>query len=167
MFGCRFCPELAWWQARSWSNHMDSVHPQESKYEALHLPSGPIEAVKVESEIFVTEEHFTIPVPKSKTVESDEPSTKHIIKEITGFMTYQEFKKASKEGEIALLAEGKNPFQPRPQVAMIRYHTKPSGGQMAEFASGIVTSSSMEKPTKTPETKGEDLTDDPDYIPDS
>ena len=40
--------ELAWWQARSWSNHMDSVHSQELKYETLHLPSGPIEAVKVE-----------------------------------------------------------------------------------------------------------------------
>ena len=40
-------------------------------------------------------------------------------------------------------------------------------GQVAEFASGIVTSSSMEKPTETPETKGEDLTHNPDYIPDS
>ena len=166
-FGCRFCLELAWWQARSWSNHMDSVHSQESKYEALHLPSGPIEAVKVEPEIFVAEEHFTIPVPKSKTIESDEPSTKHIKKEITGFMTYQEFEKASTEGDIALLAEGKNPLQPRPQVAMIRYRTKPSGSQSVEFASGIVTFFSMEKPTETPETKGEDSTDDPDYIADS
>ena len=166
-FRCRFCPELAWWQARSWSNHMDSIHPQESKYEALHLPSGPIEAVKVEPEIFIAEEHFMIPVPKSKTVESDEPSTKHIKKEITGFMTYQEFEKASKEGDIALLAEGKDPFQPRPQVGMIRYRTKPSGGETAEFASGIVTSSLMEKPTKIPETESKDSTDDPDYIPDS
>ena len=146
---------------------MDSVHSQESKYEALHLPSGPIEAVKVEPEIFIAKEHFTIPVPKSKTIESDEPSTKCIKMEITGFMTYQEFEKASTEGDIALLAEGKNPFQPRPQVAMTRYLTKPSGGQTAEFASGIVTSSSMDKPNKTPETKGEDLTDNPDYIPDS
>ena len=146
---------------------MDSIHSQELKYETLHLPSGPIEAVKVEPEIFIAEEHFTIPVPKSKTVESNEPSIKRIKKEITGFMSYQEFEEASKEGDIALLAEGKNPFQPRPQVAMIRDRTKPSGGQMVEFASGIVTSSSMEKPTKTPETKGEDLTDDPDYIPDS
>ena len=128
-FGCRFCLELAWWQARSWSNHMDSVHSQESKYETLHLPSGPIEAVKVEPEIFVTEEHFTIPVPKSKTDESDKPSTKHIKKEITGFMSYQEFEEASKEGDIALLAEGKNPLQPHPQVAMIRYCTKPSGAK--------------------------------------
>ena len=82
-------------------------------------------------------------------------------------MTYQEFEKVSTEGDIALLAEGKNPSQPHPQVAMIRYRTKPSGGQTAEFASGIVTSSSMEKPIETPETKGEDSTDDPDYIPDS
>ena len=143
---------------------MDSVHSQESKSETLHLPSGPIEAVKVEPEIFVTEEHFTIPIPKCKTVESDKPSTKRIKKEITGFMSYQEFEEASKEGDIALLAEGKNPLQPHPQLAMIRYRTKPSGGQTAEFTSGIVTSSSIEKPT---ETKGESLTDDPDYIPDS
>ena len=165
-FGCRFCLELAWWQARSWSNHMDSVHSNEQKYEALQLPSDPIEAVKVEPDIFIGEEHFTIPVPKSKVVESDEPSTKHIKKEITGFMSYQEFEKASKEGDIALLAESKDPLQ-LPQVAMIRYHTKPSGGQTAEFASGIVTSSSMEKPSETPETKDEDLTDDPNFIPDS
>ena len=168
VFGCRFFPELAWWQARSWSNHMDSVHPRSLSMRLL-LPSGPIEAVKVEPEIFIAEEHFTIPVPKSKTVESDEPSTKRIKKEITGFMSYQEFEKASKEGDIALLAEGKDPFQSHPKAAMIRYRTKPSGGHTAEFASGIVTSSSMDKPSKTPETKGEggDSTDDPDYIPDS
>ena len=152
-FGCRFCPKLAWWQAKSWSNHMDSVHSNEQKYEALKLPSGPIEAVKVEPDIFVAEEHFTIPVPKSKVVESDEPSTKRIKKEITGVMSYQEFEKAFKEGDIALLAEGKDPLQPCPQVAMIRYHTKPSGGQMAEFASGIVTSSSMEKPSRLPKLR--------------
>ena len=127
---------------------MDSVHSQESKYETLHLPNGPIEAVKVEPEIFVTKEHFMIPVPKFKTIESDEPSTKHIKKEILDFMSYQEFKEASKEGNIALLAEGKNPLQPRPPVAMIRYRTKPSEEQTAEFVSGIVTSSSMEKPTE-------------------
>ena len=34
-FRCRFCPELAWWQARSWSHHMDLVHSNEPKYEAL------------------------------------------------------------------------------------------------------------------------------------
>ena len=84
-------------------------------------------------------------------------------------MSYQEFEKASKEGDIALLAEGKDPLQPCPKVAMIRYRTKPSRGQTAEFASGVVTSSSMDKPSETPKTKGEggDSTDDPDYIPDS
>ena len=71
-FGCRFCPELAWWQARSWSNHIDSVHSHEPKYEALQLSSGPIEAVKIEPDIFVAEEHFTIPFPKSKAAESDD-----------------------------------------------------------------------------------------------
>ena len=36
-------------------------------------------------------------------------------------MTYQEFEKDSKEGDIALLAHGKDPFQPRPKAVMIRY----------------------------------------------
>ena len=169
-YGCRFCPELAWWQARSWSNHMDSVHSHEPKYEALQLPSGPIEAVKVEPEIFIAEEDFTIPVPKPKTVGSeiiDEPSTKRIKKEISGLLSYQEFEKASKEGEIALLAQGKNSLQPQPKAAMIRYHTKPLEGHVAEFASSIVSSSSIEESTETPKTKDEDSTDGPDYFPDS
>ena len=92
---------------------MDSVHSNEPKYEALQLPSGPLKAVKVEPDLFVAEERFTIPVPKSTDTE-DEPSSKRIKQEISGLMTYQEFEKASKEGDIALLAHGKDPFQPRP-----------------------------------------------------
>ena len=162
-FGCRFCPELAWWQARSWSNHMDSVHSNEPKYEALQLPSGPLKAVKVEPDLFVAEECFTIPVPKSTDTE-DEPSSKRIKQEISGLMTYQEFEKASKEGDIALLAHGKDPFRPRPKAGMIRYQTGPSGGHVAEFATGLVSSSTEEKPS---DTADDDPTDDPDYVPDS
>ena len=92
---------------------MDSVHSNEPKYEPLQLPSGPPEAVKVEPDLFVAEEHFTIPVPKSE----DEPSSKRIKKEISGLMTYQEIEEASKERDIALLAHGKDPFQPRPKVS--------------------------------------------------
>ena len=99
---------------------MDLVHSNEPKYEALQLPSGPLEAVKVEPDLFEAEEHFTIPVPKSTDTE-DEPSSKRIKQEVSGLMTYQEFEKASKEGDIALLAHGKDPFQPRPKAAMIRY----------------------------------------------
>ena len=65
-FGCCFCPTLAWWQARSWSNHMDSVHSDQAKYEAVQLPSGPLEGVKIEPELFIEQESFTIPVPKAK-----------------------------------------------------------------------------------------------------
>ena len=82
-------------------------------------------------------------------------------------MTYQEFEKASKEGDIALLAQGQNHFQPRPRAAMIRYRTKPSGGSIADFATGIVSSSSKEKPTETPKNVDDELIDDPDYVPDS
>ena len=142
---------------------MDSVHSYEPKYEAVQLPSGPLEAVKVEPDLFVAEECFTIPVPKSTDTE-DEPSSKRIKQEISGFMTYQEFEKASKEGYIALLAHGKDPFQPRPRVAMIRYRTSPSGGCVAEFATGLVSSSTEEKPS---DTADDDPTDNPDYVPDS
>ena len=166
-FGCRFCPELAWWQARSWSNHMDSVHASEPKCEALQLPSSPREAVKIEPNLFTAKEHFTIPVPKSTDTE-DEPSSKRIKQEVSGLMTYQEFEKASKEGDIVLRAQGKNPLQPHPKVAMIRYHTGPTGGQVAEFAANILSSSSKEKPSEANiDILTDDPTDDPDYVPDS
>ena len=113
--------------------------------------------------MFVAEERFTIPVPKS-TDTKDEPSSKRIKQEISGLMTYQEFEKASKEGDIALLAHGKDPFQPHPKVAMIRYRTVPSGGHVAEFATGLVSSSTEEKPS---DTADDDPTDNPDYVPDS
>ena len=103
-FGCRFCPGSAWWQARSWSNHMESVHPLQLKYEdmVLELPGPPI-LVKGEPEVFVEEEHIVIP-PGTKTVDptdTDEPST----------MTYKEWEEASKEGEVYLLADSSNPNQ--------------------------------------------------------
>ena len=79
-------------------------------------------------------------------------------------MTYQEFKKASKQGDITLLAHGKDPFQPRPKAAVIRYRTCPSEGHVAEFATGLVSSSTEEKPS---DTADDDPTDNPDYVPDS
>ena len=73
--GCRYCPAKGWWQARYWVNHMKSQHPDLPKFEVVELPVN-LEAAKIEPEIFVQEEHFTIPVPKSQ-VETpvDEPST--------------------------------------------------------------------------------------------
>ena len=132
VFGCRFCPGSAWWQARSWSNHMESVHPLEPKYEDMVLESpGPSIQVKGEPEVFVEEEHFVIPAPGTKTVDptdTDEPSTKQIKKEVSKMMTYKKWEEASKEGEVCLLADSSNPIQPRPQAAAIRYRQKPSGG---------------------------------------
>ena len=131
-FGCRFCPGSAWWQARSWSNHMESVHPLQQKYEDMVLESpGPPILVKGEPEVFVEEEHFVIPAPGTKTVDptdTDEPSTKRIKKEVSKMMTYKEWEEASKEGEVCLLADSSNPIQPRPQAVAIRYRQKPSGG---------------------------------------
>ena len=90
-------------------------------YSFLLVPSR---RVKVEPDLFVAEERFTIPVPKSTDTE-DEPSSKCIKQEISGLMTYQEFEKASKEGDIALLAHGEDPFRPRPKAGMIRYQNRP------------------------------------------
>ena len=167
-FGCRFCPGSAWWQARSCSNHMESVHPLQPKYE--ELPGPPI-LVKGEHEEFVEEEHFVIPAPGTKTVDptdTDKPSTKWIKKEVSKMMTYKGWEEASKEGEVYLLADSSNLNQPRPQVAAICYRQKPSGGDIAKFAAAIVTLTSEEKPAKAPKSKDNDdkLPDDPDYIPD-
>ena len=89
-FGCRFCPTLAWWQARSWSNHMDSVHSNQTKYEDVQLPSGPLEGVKIEPELFIEQESFTIPVPQAKsTSKVDEPSAKRPKREPTDLLSYE------------------------------------------------------------------------------
>ena len=83
-------------------------------------------------------------------------------------MTYKEWEEASKEGEVCLLADSSDPNQPRPQAAAIRYHQKPSGGDIAQFAAARVTSTSKEKPAETPKSKDNNnkLPDDLDYIPD-
>ena len=151
---------------------MESVHPLQPKYEDMVPESpGPSIQVKGEPDVFVEEEHFVIPAPGTKTIDptdTDEPSAKRIKKEVSKMMTYKEWEEASKEGEVCLLADSSNPNQPRPQAAAIRYRQKPSGGDIAQFAAAIVTSTSKEKPAKTPKSKDNDdeLPDDPDYIPD-
>ena len=126
--GCHYCPAKGWWQARYWVNHMKSQHPGLPKFEVVVLPPNP-EAVKIEPELFVQEEHFTIPVPKSQAeAPVDKPSTKRIKREVSQLMSYQEWEAASKEGELYLLADSPNPNQPRPKAEAIRYRTKPSGG---------------------------------------
>ena len=154
VFGCRFCPTLAWWQARSWSNHMDSMHPDQPKYEGVEFPAGPLEGIKVEPEVFVEQESFTIPVPKTKpTTKVDEPSAKRVKRKASGLLSYDEWEQAAKEGELYLLANSPNPNQPRPKAAAIRYRSKPSGGISAEPSTPLVTSTSTGPTTETPSTR--------------
>ena len=151
-FGCRFCPTLAWWQARSWSTHMDSVHSDQPKYEEVQLPAGPLEGVKIEPELFIEQESFTIPVPSSQPIaKTNEPSTKK--RKTTGLLSYEDWEEARKEGELYLLADSPNPSQPRPKAAAIRYRTKPSGGAAAEFATPTVTSTTVKSSAPSPDSR--------------
>ena len=151
-FGCRFCPTLAWWQARSWSTHMDSVHSDQPKYEEVLLPAGPLEGVKIEPELFIEQESFTIPVPSSQPVaKTNEPSTKK--RKTTGLLSYEDWEEARKEGELHLLTDSSNPSQPRPKAAAIRYRTKPSGGAAAEFATPTVTSTTVRSSAPSPDSR--------------
>ena len=161
-FGCRFCPILAWWQARSWSNHMDSVHPDQQKYEDVQLPDGPLEGIKVELELFIEQESFAIPVPKTKSVTKvDEPSAKRPKQKTSTLLSYEEWEQASKEGELYLLADSPNPNQPRPKAAAIRYRNKPAGGISAEFIPEVSSSQG------NPITGYSTLSLDPNVFPDS
>ena len=66
--GCRFCPTLAWWQARYWSEHMDKKHHNQPKYETLILPEGELKGEEVDAdEILCTQHMFSIP-PAGPTV---------------------------------------------------------------------------------------------------
>ena len=161
-FGCRFCPTFAWWQARSWSTHMDSVHPDQPKYEDVQLPSGPLEGVRIKPELFIEQESFTIPVPKSKSSsKGDEPSTKRPKHEPTGLLSYEDWEQASKEGELYLLADSPNPNQPHPKAAAIRYRNRPAGGISTEFIPEISSSQDNPVPARTT------LSLDPNVVPDS
>ena len=99
---------------------MDSCHADLPKYETIELPPN-VEAVKVEPDVFITQEQFEVPVPKS--MEPPEPPSKK--KKSEKLLSYQEFmKESAKEGEIYVLAEPRISTQPRPQAAAIRYrHT--------------------------------------------
>ena len=61
--GCHFCPEKSWWQARYWIKHMDQEHGNLPKYETVTIPAN-VEAVKIEPKMFISEEHFEVPIPK-------------------------------------------------------------------------------------------------------
>ena len=113
---CKYCPQKAWWQARYWLVHMSEEHPDLPVYEIINLPPN-LEAVKVEPDVFVTEERFEVPVPKE--IDSTKPPGKK--PRTSSLMSYEEWERASKEGKLFLLADSPNPNQPRPQAAAIRY----------------------------------------------
>ena len=114
--GCCFCPEKSWWQARYWIKHMHQEHRDLPKYETIAIP-----AVKIEPEVFVSEEDFEVPIPKQLEDKTPEPPTQKPKGDILSMMSYDEFVEASKEGSICTAAYRKDPLQPRPKVAAIRY----------------------------------------------
>ena len=134
---------------------MSEEHPDLPIYETVNLPPN-LEAVKVEPEVFVTEEGFEVPVPKG--VDTVKPPPKK--PRTSTLMTYDEWKEASKEGELFLLADSPNPNQPRPQAAAIRYRDRPAGGISAEF----VPDASVRH---NPITAYSTLSLDPNVVPDS
>ena len=124
---CKYCPVKAWWQARYWLLHMSQEHPDLPIYEVLELPPN-LEAVKVEPDVFVSEERFEVPIPKE--LGAAEPAAKK--PRISSLMSYDEWEQASKEGKLCLLADSPNPNQPRPQAVAIRYRHAEAESTTAE-----------------------------------
>ena len=106
---------------------MSQEHPDLPIYEALELPPN-LEAVKVEPDVFVSEERFEVPVPKE--LGAAKPPAKK--PRTSSLMSYDEWEQASKEGKLFLLADSPNPNQPRPQAAAIRYRHAEAESTTAE-----------------------------------
>ena len=150
--GCRFCPGKCWWQARYWSIHMQSVHPQEPKFEPLVLPEN-IKAEPIESKVQITEERFEIPTPKHLLETEKEAETSKCIKqELDEAHALQEF---AKSDDSHLYAFQSTKAHPQSSVAAIHYCKKPSTA--SQVASAII----MEDVVVVPETEDE-LTDEED-----
>ena len=86
-----------------------------------HKKHENIEAVKIEPEVFITQEKFEVPVPKQLDAENIEPLAKKPKSDLENIMSYKDFVEASKEGEVYIPAYGKNLFQPHPTAAAIHY----------------------------------------------
>ena len=99
---------------------MDQEHSDLPKYEVIAIPEN-VEAVKIKPEVFIAQEHFEVPIPQQLDAGNPEPPAKKSKGDVENIMSYDEFVEASKEGEIYIPAYGKNPFQPQPKVAAIRY----------------------------------------------
>ena len=122
--GCRFCPTRAWWQARTWSDHMTHTHPNVPKYPPQNVTGLLTEPST--GEIAISEERFEVQVPTG----TGEPPVKKIKEEPSALMSYSEWekevwKKEAEKGELYLCAEPKdNPFAPRPKALAIRYRKR-------------------------------------------
>ena len=76
---------------------MDLEHSDLPKYETVAIPAN-VEAVKIEPEMFISEEHFEVPIPKQLEDKTSEPPTKKPKGDISSIMSYDEFVEAGKEG---------------------------------------------------------------------
>ena len=99
---------------------MDQEHKDLPTYEVIAIAEN-IVAVKIKPEVFITQEKFEVPVPKQLDAENVEPPAKKPKSDLENIMSHKDFIKASKEGKIYIPTYGKNPFQPHPQAAAIRY----------------------------------------------
>ena len=144
--GCRFCPRKCWWQACYWSIHMQSVHPQEPKFEPLVLPEN-IKAEPIECKVQITEERFEIPTPKRLLeAEKEVETSKHIKQELDEAHALQELAKSDDSHSYAFQS---TKAHPQSSVAAIHYCKKPSTA--SQVASAII----MEDVVVVPKTEDE------------
>ena len=137
--GCRYCPTRAWWQARTWSDHMSHTHPDIPKYPPQEISGAPLESSKGDSEVFISEERFEVEVPTC----TSEPPAKKIKEEPSALLTYSEWekemwKKEAEKGDLYLCVEAKDPFAPHPKAATIRYR-KREATEAEKVTSAIVS----------------------------
>ena len=137
--GCRYCPTHAWWQARTWSDHMTHTHPDVPKYPPQEMSSVLLGSSKGDSEVFISEEHFEVEVPTGVS----EPPLKKIKEEPSALLSYSEWekelwKKEAEKGELYLCAESKDPFAPRPKTVAIKYR-KREATEAEKVASAVVS----------------------------
>ena len=137
--GCRYCPTHAWWQARTWSDHMTHTHPDVPKYPPQEISSVPLGSSKGDSEVSISEEHFEVEVPTGVS----KPPLKKIKEEPSALLSYSEWekeswKKEAEKGELYLCAEPKDPFAPRPKAVAIRYR-KREATEAEQVTSAVVS----------------------------
>ena len=132
---------------------MQSVHPQEPKFEPLVLPEN-IKAEPIESEVQITEERFEIPTPKCFLETEKEAETSKCIKqELNEAHALQELAK-SDDSHSYTFQSTKAP--PQSTNTTIRYHKKPS------IASQVANAIIMEDVVVVPQTEEDESTDEED-----